>query len=382
MAVVDVLNTIFTDLDMVGASAVQSLYTGISTALQPVFTVAMTIYIAYYGYEIIFGRATISATEFVWRLFRMGLVYGLAFTWGDFQTVAVNSLSQTADSVAGVICTSMANTVGGGASCLSASATSSGYSAVATGLNTIWTTGSTAAYNIMQAGGYTGVGLMILGILLDVITGFVIVEAVFIMLMGKLGLYLLLGLAPIFIAMALFELSSSLFAGWLRTCLSFAIVPLLTYGFLGFFLGLISAQQTALNGAVNGGTVSMLNIAPFAILCIVSCLLLAQVPAIASGITGGAGLRHTSPLAVAEGMLLAGGIRGAAGAAGSGARNAGRQLARAGSSAGRTTINVFRTYAGGGSAGPNTMSAGANGMSAGSPSAAQVSAGLKANKSS
>ena len=54
-----------------------------------------------------------------------------------------------------------------------------------------------------------------------------------------------------------------LFTGWIRSCLTFSIVPLLTYGFLGFFEGLITGQMSSLNAAASGQTVSIGTVAPF-----------------------------------------------------------------------------------------------------------------------
>ena len=369
MAFVDVLNTVFTDLDNVGTSVVQSLYTSIGTALQPVFTIGLTIYVAYYGYEIAFGRATMSATDFVWRIVRIGLIYGLAFGWGDFQTIAVNVLSQTADSVGGTICTAVAAQVQGGSNaCVSTSGGTGSDTVIATALNTIWVSGSTAAQNITQAGGTFGVGLMIMGLVVDILVCLFIVEAMFMVVMGKLALFVLLGLAPIFIAMALFRVTSSLFNGWMRSCLTFAVVPLLTYGFLGFFTGLISAQQTALNSAVSGSTVTMGSVAPFLVMCVLGALLMTQIPSIASGITGGPGFQHFSAINVASGMLLRDGVRAAV--------NGGAGRAQ---DALRKNFGAFNNPLGWGRANP-TSDGGAAGGSGGSAVAAQVAAGLKDNR--
>ena len=62
-------------------------------------------------------------------------------------------------------------------------------------------------------------------------------------LVGKIALFILLGLAPLFIAMALFEFSSALFSGWLRTCAQYAIVPAIVYGVLGFLLTLMTRDS-------------------------------------------------------------------------------------------------------------------------------------------
>jgi type IV secretion system protein VirB6 len=370
MAFIDALNTVFTDLDNVGTSVVQSLYTSVGTDLQPVFTVGVTVYIAYYGYEIVFGRATMAATDFVWRIVRIGVIYALAFTWGDFQTVAVNTLSQTADSLGGSICTAVAAQVQGGSSaCISGSGGTGSESVIATALNAIWTSGSTTAQNITQAGGTFGVGLMILGLIVDILVALFVVEAMFMVVMGKLALYVLLGLAPIFIAMALFRFSFSLFNGWMRSCLTYAVVPLLTYGFIGFFTGLISAQQTTLNAAVSGNTVSMVNIAPFVIMCVLGALLMTQIPAIAAGIAGGTGFHHVSAVSVASGMLMRDVIRGGGGPPG--AQTGARGVIGGVKSNIRTIGAVINA--------PNSWGR-ATGTSGGDAVAAQIAAGLKDNR--
>jgi type IV secretion system protein VirB6 len=369
MAFIDVLNTVFTDLDNVGTSVVQSLYTSIGTDLQPVFTIGVTVYIAYYGYEIVFGRATMSATDLVWRIVRLGVIYALAFTWGDFQTVAVNTLSQTSDSLGGTICTAVAAQVQGGSNaCVSSSGTGA-ESVIATALNGIWVSGSTTAQNITQAGGTFGVGLMILGLMVDILVALFIVEAMFMVVMGKLALYVLLGLAPIFVAMALFRFSFSLFNGWMRSCLTYSIVPLLTYGFIGFFTGLISAQQTSLNSAVSGSTVSMVDIAPFVIMCVLGALLMTQIPAIAAGIAGGTGFHHVSAVGVASGMLARDVLRGEGNA--SGGRPGGRGVIGGVKSNIRTIGAAFNM--------PGSWGR-ARGTSGGDAVASQVAAGLKDNR--
>lgn len=370
MAVIDVLNSVFTALDQVGTSSLQTIYTSISSGITPVFTTGLTVYIAYYGYEVLFGRATISVTDFFWKIVRMALIYAMISNWSGFQTIVANTFLQTADSVGASICNAMLSAGGSGSSgsCPTPSSTSSGLSSMATGLNTIWTTGSTAADGISQASGMFGVGLALLAIILYIVTALVLIEAVAIVIMGKLALYVLLGLAPLFIVMALFNVSSSLFTGWMRSCLSFSLVPILTYGFIGFFLGLINSQQSALSGA--GANATMLTIAPFAVICVVATLILAQIPSMASAIAGGAGLRHSSAVSAAEGYLMARAVMAPFRLARLGPNAVGGAAAAAG--------NAWRASRSNSNGGGNAFSAGANTMSA---AAQQVAAGLKATKS-
>ena len=50
----------------------------------PVFTVALTVYVAYWGYEMIYGRAPLTAGAFMWRIVRIAVIYTLAFGWVGF----------------------------------------------------------------------------------------------------------------------------------------------------------------------------------------------------------------------------------------------------------------------------------------------------------
>ena len=169
--------------------------------MQPVFTVGLTIYVAYYGYEVAFGRATMAATDFVWRLTRIALIYGLAFGWGDFQTIVVNVLSQTADSMAGSICTAVASGVGAARIVPRVPARVRARRRRKLAQRHLDQRGD-RRQSISAAGGTFGVALMFAGLLVLVLTGLFIVEAMFMVVMGKLALFVLLGLAPIFIALA------------------------------------------------------------------------------------------------------------------------------------------------------------------------------------
>src|ERR1700757_3806800 len=77
----DIFGAMFSQVDTLGTTAVQSIYASLASALQPVFLIAMAIYVSFWGYEMLFGRAPLTAGDFIWRIGRMMLIYWLAFTW-------------------------------------------------------------------------------------------------------------------------------------------------------------------------------------------------------------------------------------------------------------------------------------------------------------
>ena len=108
----NVVTQLFQKIDSVSINAIQTIYSALVSALLPVFSVGVTIYVVYWGYEMIYGRAPLTAGAFVWRMLRIWLIYLIAFNWSTFSTLVVNVFTNTADGVATAVCTGV-----GGTSC-------------------------------------------------------------------------------------------------------------------------------------------------------------------------------------------------------------------------------------------------------------------------
>lgn len=277
----DMVTQLFQRVDTIAVSAIEVIYDSIATELLPVFTVALTAYIAWWGYEMLYGRAPLTAGAFLWRIFRIGLIYAIGFYWSDFSTLVVEVLTKTANGIATAICTGT-----GGTGCGTPEAS------VASQLSNLFTTAMQATKTVAASGGWgAAIGLSLLAIVLLILTVVFLSFAITLVLVGKIALFILLGLAPLFIAMALFEFSSALFSGWLRTCAQYAIVPAIVYGMLSFLLTLMSATVSNL-GAITDVSSGLTVIAPFLVLCIVGTVMLPQSVAMAASIAGGHSLQN------------------------------------------------------------------------------------------
>jgi len=272
----DIITQLFQKVDSVAASAIQQIYQSLSQGLLPVFTIALTIYIAYWGYEMIYGRAPLTAGAFIWRVVRIALIYSLAFGWSDFSTIVVSTFTQGADGVASAVCAGV-----GGSNC------GTPETSVSSTLSTLLTNALNAGKTIASSGGWgAAIGLSLLAIVLMIATIVFVAIAVLYVLVGKIALFLLLGLAPLFIAMALFNFSSALFTGWLRTCAQYALVPVIVYGILGFLLTLMNQTIANLAGVTDISS-AMTYVAPFLVLCVVGSAMLPMSLTIAASIAGG-----------------------------------------------------------------------------------------------
>jgi type IV secretion system protein VirB6 len=275
-----VIGALFGKVDALGMSAVQAIYNQLATSLQPVFLLGMTIYVAFWGYELLIGRVSVSAPVFLWRIGRMMLIYTLAFSWGDFQVVIAQALVQAPDGLGNVVC----QAVGGGSNC------GNGGGSIATGLSNLWNAANSAAQKISAAASWSNIGMTLLSYIVLLAGAIFVAIAAFLIILGKIALFVLLGLAPIFIALSLFQITVPLFDGWMRSCAQYAIIPLVVYGLLGFYIVLLNTVVNDMSAAVQSGEPTLNVIAPFILMCVIGCFLAYHCLNIAQGIAGGARL--------------------------------------------------------------------------------------------
>jgi type IV secretion system protein VirB6 len=297
----NVIGALFGKVDSLGMSAVQAIYNQLATSLQPVFLLGMGIYVAFWGYEMLIGRVGVSAPVFLWRIGRMMLIYTLAFSWGDFQILIAQVLVQAPDGLGNVVC----QAVGGGATC-----GNSGGS-IASGLSNLWNAANGAAQKISAAASWSNIGMTLLSYVVLLAGAIFVAIAAFLIILGKIALFVLLGLAPIFIALSLFQITVPLFDGWMRSCAQYAIIPLIVYGLLGFYIVLLSTVVNDMSAAVQSGEPTLNVIAPFILMCVIGCYLAYHCLNIAQGIAGGArlssnGLDRAAPRMAGAGALLLG----------------------------------------------------------------------------
>ena len=93
-----------------------------------------------------------------------------------------------------------------------------------------------------------------------------------------------LALAPLFIILLLFGVTSRFFAGWLGALSQYFLVQVLVYAFLAFYVSLIQQSIDALNGVANTKSATWATIGPVVLLAIIGILLLSQINNMAAAI--------------------------------------------------------------------------------------------------
>jgi type IV secretion system protein VirB6 len=111
--------------------------------------------------------------------------------------------------------------------------------------------------------------------------------AIFLIVLSKMFMWLLLALAPLFIILLLFGVTSRFFAGWLGALSQYFLVQVLVYAFLAFYVSLIQQSIDTLNGVANTKSATWATIGPVVLLAIIGILLLSQINNMAAAIAGG-----------------------------------------------------------------------------------------------
>ena len=158
--------------------------------------------------------------------------------------------------------------------------------AMVTALENIWNQIS-QAYQAHVAFSLFSLGAYIVGIACVVIIALFLAVATFTIILSKVFLWLLLGIAPLIILTLLFNASSRFFSGWLNSVVQYAVLQMLVYAFLAFYLTVTQSVFANLATTMSSGSVDWSALAPFVLIGLTGTFLLTQLPALAASISGG-----------------------------------------------------------------------------------------------
>lgn len=305
------------------ATYVTSTSAALSSALVPVVTTAVTIWIITYGLAVVRGEAHEAVPAFAWRGLKVALILAFALGSGIYQSQLITAVNGATAGLAQTIQNAAASNGGGNPGCGAISTSEATGSSANDNNSGIYQTLDCYDQQVdlvveayFDKAAHESVGLSMVGAAIgDLICGvvagmggaiFLIVLAVEVV-MARLLLELVLGLGPIFIACAAFAPSAKFFEAWTAKVANYALLQILIAAFLGMALAAFSADLTTLNvtGSSPASNAAALESQVQATLNNVSGLATAlglfitavflamvgwQLPSVAAGLAGGATL--------------------------------------------------------------------------------------------
>lgn len=277
------ISSILDGIDNMGNQFVQSVYMSLGGAMGGVFTGLFTVYLAWWGYQILAGKEAITPFEAAFRLGRVAVIYLFVTQWATFSKTIYVLIQSVPDEVGKVVVGTVSRATGNQ---LSDQSAIPGY------LDSLYSAAQDVASQV-----YTGSFYDIFGALLAMAVLFVTIIFAGIcsaaIIAAKIMLLIAVALAPVWIILWLFKWSSRIAEGFISLVSYMIIQQILLYGFLGFYMSLLNlAVSTATStGQEAEGKLSM--VLPLLLVEVIGIYVLSQIPSI-SGILNGGGFVSTT----------------------------------------------------------------------------------------
>jgi type IV secretion system protein VirB6 len=266
----EVIKDMFGAVDNLGKNFVQNGYEALSKEFNTVMYMMLTVYIIWWGYQIMFGRSTLNGEQIAFRVLRvMGAVL-LATNWGIFAEYIYKIIQDVPTGIADVLI----DKIGGAASAGSS-----------TGIVGLLDRIYSACLDLTQSVSNKGSFIMgpMLGILFTVVCTIFLAIAIGVIMAAKVLLFITLALAPVFIILAIFGYTFRFLEGWINTVVTLFLMQVFIFVFLAFYYNLIIAAIEA-TAAIEEPSLS--DALPFLLMMFVGIFSMTYIPQIASTIGG------------------------------------------------------------------------------------------------
>ena len=274
------MESLISHVDSIILGFVQGSFGSLTATIQTLWRLMFVVFIAVYGYKVIIsGR--FSASDLIWHCLKIIILLVIATQWDTFFLFVYNMATDLPSDLAGLLIASAAGNAGTEAS---------DEASANLALSEFFDRGMTVSSKLLEGaawndfGQYLYAGLVWFGTI--GLTGY----STMLIVLSKLAIAILLSVGPVFILLLIFVNTKSLFEGWLRTLLNYAIVPIFVYALLALILMLIEQPLRILEENTDTESELLSYIGPFLLTTIVSMLLLSQILNMAASITGGVSL--------------------------------------------------------------------------------------------
>ncbi|MBE8168160.1 MAG: type IV secretion system protein [Shewanella sp.] len=247
--------------------------------LVPVFTSMMIIWVAIWGYSLMFGRSEQPLQEGFYRILRIGFILTLGLTVGHYNQTVVRFLSETPQLLASVI--------SGGHSQNAASLLDQLFSQIFTLADNAWRQGGVMDGNFGMY--FLAIAVLLIGSCLTLIIAFFI-------LLSKVMVSILLAIGPAFFVLLLFKATQRFFESWLGMVINFGFILL-----LGVASGqLMTSVATSYLEQIANNHSAISTLSDSSMLCIVLALcilVMKQIPAMSAALGGGVAIAANGAIA-------------------------------------------------------------------------------------
>jgi len=274
---VELIQNLLANVDTVLTGYVLNMFGNLSSGLNTLWTAMAILAVTIYGIRMI-AQGDFNPSEALIIMFKMVIIGVLTTSWSEFSIFVYKVITNLPSEMASAM-------LGFGPD----------DATINIELDSFIDKSTQGAENILRGASWSDVGKFIYNAFVWIGMVIFVGYAAFLIILSKMATAVTLAVAPIFILLLIFRQSQHLFEGWLRTTLSYALIPLFVYAILALLIALSIEPLANLMEKTDGAGVGMSGaIVQYLIFTFVGFLLLLQVTGITANIAGGAALSTMS----------------------------------------------------------------------------------------
>ena len=270
----------------------QSSFGAVLDGMGNLAAVMATLTVVMLGVNMILQYRPMSAGQIVVTFIKLIAIGSIGLVWGQFNMISV--------AVEGGINSIAANLLGqyGGGEVPSNN--------LAGAMDAFIATFARKANQVMEPMGWKAGAIM--SVVVFVSMGILAALAALLLIFGKVMVTIYLGIAPIFIALSMFELTKDYFNRWLQGTVSYMLYPLVTAVMLGGLIRIVQGYMSSLDASF---TESISDFTPFVACMVIMIVCTLCIPMIVSSLSGM--IMAVTPTQAALAAAGAGGVAALAG---------------------------------------------------------------------
>ena len=312
-------------------------------ALAPIALSLLTVWVALYGWAVLRHEVAESVPTFVWKVFKIGLVFALALQSG----VYIANIADTANALSTGVATTF----------LPAAVDPTTVSTPYALLDAFNDQAGQLVLDLLKDAGITRLDLLFAAVVCSIGNVLFLCMALFVISLAKLVLTFVIAVGPIFMLCLAWRPTQRFFDSWLSMLLNAVVLAWFAFFALGLsiYMGQSLVRVVLNNGGFLGPNFNVVaESLKYCVVMVLMAIICLQAPSLAAALTGGAAIQQG--VQMIQNALMVAGLRsavsarnatvGAAGGviqAGAGAAGvAGRAAAADGGAGGRIASSVVR----------------------------------------
>ncbi len=284
---------------------VLGVVSSLMSAIAPVALAATTLWVALYGWAVVRQEVQETVSNFVWKVFKLGLVLAFALK----SALYISHVADTANALALGVATTF----------LPAGATGATVSSPYAILDAFNDQASLLVTDLLKEAGITRLDLLFAAIVCSIGNVLFLCIALFVVSLAKLLLTFVIAIGPIFVLCLAWRPTQRFFDSWLSMLLNAIVLTWFAFFALGLsiFMGQAMVQAVNANGGFAGPNFNVVGESlKYCVVMILMAIICFQAPSLAAALTGGAAMQQG--IQMIQNSLMVSGLRaGSAGKLGS-----------------------------------------------------------------